>query len=275
MSTLALSLALGAAAVHAFWNVLLARAKDAQAAAAVAVPLAIVLYAPVAVMRWRIDWTHVGPYLAASSSFQLVYFILLVAAYQRFELGVVYPLARGLAPVIVLVVGRLVASAPPSTLQIAAVIVISAGVLLVRGFKRLGHVRDVGLAVAIAACIASYTLIDKVGLTYADSIVYQELVLLPVAVVYGLTVVRLKGTAPLRTELTLSTFIISIAMFGAYALALAALRLAPAAAVAAVRESSVVIVTILAAVVLRERVTWIQIVGSACVVAGIALLARA
>lgn len=274
MSGLALSLALGAAAVHAFWNVLLARAKDAQAAAAVALPLAIVLYAPVAVMRWRIDWTHVGPYLAASSSFQLIYFILLVAAYQRFELSVVYPLARGLAPVIVLAAGRLVAATPPSSLQVAAVVVISGGVLLVRGFKRLGHLRDVGLAVAIAACIASYTLIDKGGLRYADSIVYQELALIPVAVVYGLTVVRLKGAAPLRAELTLPTFFISIAMFGAYALVLAALRLAPAAAVAAVRESSVVIVTILAAVVLRERVTWVQIVGSACVVGGIALLAR-
>ncbi len=274
MSALALSLALGAATVHAFWNVLLARARDAQAAAAVAVPLSIVLYAPVAALRWRIDW-QVAPYLAASSSFQLIYFVLLVAAYQRFELSVVYPLARGLAPVMILVAGRLAATTLPSTLQVGAVVMISAGVILVRGFKRLGHLRDVGLAVAIAACIAGYTLIDKVGLRYADSIVYQELVLIPVAVVYGLTVARLKGAAALRSELTLSTLVISLFMFGAYALALAALRLAPAAAVAAVRESSVVIVTILAAVVLRERVRWIQIIGAVLVAAGIGLLARA
>jgi drug/metabolite transporter (DMT)-like permease len=274
VSALALSLALGAAAVHAFWNVLLARTRDAQAAAALALPLSIVVYAPIAAMRWQIDW-RVAPYLAASSSFQLLYFILLVAAYQRFELGVVYPLARGLAPVIILIAGRFVASTLPSAVQIGAVVVISTGVILVRGFKQRGHLLDAGLAVAIAACIAGYTLIDKVGLRYADSIVYQELVHVPVAIVYGLTIARLRGVGALRAEFNLSTFIISIAMFGAYALALAALKLAPAAGVAAVRESSVVLVTILAAVVLRERVSRIQVLGAVCVAAGIALLAHA
>jgi drug/metabolite transporter (DMT)-like permease len=223
-------------------------------------------------MRWQIDW-RVAPYLAASSGFQLIYFVLLVAAYQRFELGVVYPLARGLSPVIVLVVGGLVTTTFPTTAQIGAVIVISSGVIMVRGFKRPGHLRDVGIAVAIAACIAAYTVIDKVGLRYADPIVYLELVLIPVAVVYGLTVVRLRGVAALRAEFTLTTFVIAIATFGAYALVLAALRLAPAAAVAAVRETSVVLVTILAAVVLRERVSGVQVLGAVCVAAGVALLA--
>jgi drug/metabolite transporter (DMT)-like permease len=274
VSALALSLALGAAAVHAFWNVLLARARDAQAAAALAIPLSIVIYAPMAALRWQIDW-RVIPYLAASSSLQLVYFMLLIAAYQRFELGVVYPLARGLAPVIVLVAGRVVAPALPTTLQIGAVLVISAGVILVRGFKRHGHLRDAGLAVAIAACIAGYTLVDKTGLRYADPVVYLELVMTPVAVVYGLTVVRLRGLGAVRAEFTLTTLFISIATFGAYTLVLTALRLAPAAAVAAVRETSVVLVTILAAIVLRERVSGIQVLGAVCVAAGVALLAFA
>ena len=272
MPALALNLALAAAVAHAFWNLLIARAKDSEAATAVLFVLSIVIYAPVAALRWHVT-PQVVPYVAASSTLELLYVVLLAAAYRRYELGVVYPLARGLAPVIVLAIGELWSATPPSPTQIGAILLISAGVILVRGFKRIGHLRDVALAAAIAACIAGYTLIDKAGLRYADPIAYQELVLTGPAVVYGLAMIRIKGLAALRAELSLTGVIASIAMFGAYALVLAALRLAPAAAVAAVRETSVVIVTIMAAVVLRERVSWIQVLGAVCVTAGIAVLA--
>jgi drug/metabolite transporter (DMT)-like permease len=66
--------------------------------------------------------------------------------------------------------------------------------------------------------------------------------------------------------------LVGIGFVGAYALVLAALRLAPAASVAAVRESSVVLATAWLALSLRERVTLERLAGAAAVVAGVALV---
>ena len=100
----ALVLALTAAFVHALWNLLLARARDVVAATAVALVVSVAVFAPVTAVVWEAE-SSVWPYLVASSCLQLLYFALLGAAYTRAELSVVYPLARGLAPVLVLAQG--------------------------------------------------------------------------------------------------------------------------------------------------------------------------
>src|SRR5438034_8843753 len=82
----ALLLALGAAFVHAFWNVLLARARDPEAATAVAVVVAVVVFAPVAAAVWEVD-ARVWPFVAASAALELLYYALLAAAYRRAELS--------------------------------------------------------------------------------------------------------------------------------------------------------------------------------------------
>ena len=79
----------------------------------------------------------------------------------------------------------------------------------------------------------------------------------------------------LRREIGLATVAAGLASFGAYALVLAALKLAPAASVAAVRETSVLFAVALGAVVLHERVTPVRVLGAALIVAGVALVATA
>jgi uncharacterized membrane protein len=81
------------------------------------------------------------------------------------------------------------------------------------------------------------------------------------------------GAAALRSELNPASVVAGIATFTAYALVLAALQLASAASVAAVRETSVVIATLLAAVVLKEHVTPVRLTGAVLVACGVALLA--
>ena len=100
----ALALALAAAFVHALWNLLLARARDPEAATAVALLVSIVAFAPVAVFTWDAD-LDVWPFTIGTGALQLTYFVLLAAAYRRSSLSLVYPVARGVAPVLVLVVG--------------------------------------------------------------------------------------------------------------------------------------------------------------------------
>jgi drug/metabolite transporter (DMT)-like permease len=92
---------------------------------------------------------------------------------------------------------------------------------------------------------------------------------------YLALVARSRGLQPLRRELRPRTAIIGIGIIGGYALVLYGLRLAAAAPVAAVRESSVVIGTALAAIVLRERVGPARFCGACLVAAGVTVLAFA
>ena len=271
MSTTALGLALAAAVVHALWNLLLARARDVEAATAVAFAIAIVLVAPVAIARWDVERDAL-PYIAISGVLELAYMALLAAGYARAELSVVYPIARGLAPVLVLLIGVVALGVGTSSVEVAGVMLVAAGVLMVRGL-RTGGSKGVAFGVAIAACIAGYTLADARGVEHADPIAYLLAVMGAPVAVYVAVVVRRRGTGALRRELGPATLVAAPATLGAFALALFALQQASAASVAAVRETSVVIAVALAAPVLGERVTVERLAGAVAVAAGVAVLA--
>jgi drug/metabolite transporter (DMT)-like permease len=267
----ALGLALAAACVHALWNVLLARARDPEAATAVALLVAILAFAPVTAAVWDVR-AAVWPFLLGSGAFELAYFALLAAAYRRVALSVVYPLARGTAPVLVLVIGVAALGKGTSWGQAAGVCLVAGGVLLVRGIGRFANAGGVAFGLAIACCIAAYTLIDKHGVRHAGPIPYLELSMIGPSLVYAGGIARIKGRAALRAELRPANIVAGLATFTAYALVLAALQRASAASVAAVRETSVVLTAVLAGAVLRERVGPGRLAGAALVAGGVALL---
>ncbi len=266
----ALALALAAAGLHAGWNVFLRGSEDVEARTAVVLGLSVLLFAPVAAVTWSVSWT-VAPYVAASAAFEGVYFALLVAAYRRRELSVVYPVARGSAPVLVLLGTVVVLSRHVSAGTAVGVGLVAVGVVLVRGIRR--GAEGLLVALAIGCAIAAYTLVDKDGLQHAAAIPYLELVLAPVALVGVSLAAARRGADTLRAQLTASTVVAAVASFAAYALVLAALRLAPAPDVAAVRETSVVFAALLAGAFLRERVGWMRLSGALAVAAGVALIA--
>ena len=268
----ALLLALAAAALHALWNLLIARARDPEAATAVALVAAAIAFAPVAALTWDVD-ADAWPYIVASATLELAYFALLAAAYRRSELGLVYPLARGLAPVFVLVAAAVVLGTDPSFGEVVGVAAITVGVFLVRGIGRGADRRGTLVAAVIAGCIAAYTLVDKEGMQHAAPLPYLELVLAGPALVYAAGLASARGRPAVRAELGVPAIAAGLAMFGAYAFVLAALDRAAAAPVAAVRETSVVLATVLAARVLHERVTLARLAGSIVVAGGVAVLA--
>jgi drug/metabolite transporter (DMT)-like permease len=279
MPPLALGLVLVSAVLHAGWNLLIARDRDSDVITAVAVPLGALLFLPFALPSWRIE-AEAWPYLLVSMVLELLYLALLAAAYGRADLSLVYPLARGLAPVIVLVFGVLALRLPSTPGEVAGVVAVAAGVLLVRGLGRgkpgsQGSDDRVGtlLALAVAATIASYTVVDRQGLRFASPTAYVVLALGVPGLVYLAIVARRRGAALVRAQLRPLTALTGLAMFAGYGAALAALTLAPPASVSAGRESSVVMATIMAAVVLKEKVGPRRLAGSAFVVIGVALLA--
>jgi drug/metabolite transporter (DMT)-like permease len=264
----ALALALAAAVIHAVWNFLLAGARDSHAFAAVVLLVGAVVGAPAAALDWHFEAAG-WPFLVATCALELAYFVLLAYAYTHSELSLVYPLARGLAPVLVLGGAVVLTSAGTTPRQVGGVLLVCAGILLVRG---VGRGRGALLAVAIAGTIATYTVVDKHGVQYISPLAYLELMSLVTGIAYAAWIVVGRDAGALRAELTWRSVAAGIGTFAAYACVLSALRLASAASVAAVRESGVLVAMVLAAVFLHERVTPWRAAGAVLVVAGVAVL---
>ncbi|HEX6583541.1 MAG TPA: EamA family transporter [Thermoleophilaceae bacterium] len=269
----AVALALGAAVLHAGWNVLLAGSRDTAASTAGVLIFGLALLAVPALVTGGVSAEAV-PFIVASSVLELAYFVLLARAYGGGELSVVYPVARGSAPVVVLVFGAIALNESVPAGAVVGVLLIALGVVLVGlgafhfrlAMKSAQPHRDLLFGLAIGAVIASYTLVDSEAVEHADPIAYLALVVAPCALVYPL-VTRTRPDLSARTALT------AAATFGAFLMVLAAFRLAPAAPVAAVRETSVVIAAILSAVVLHEAVGGRRMAGALCVAAGVAAIA--
>jgi drug/metabolite transporter (DMT)-like permease len=263
-------LALTAAVVHAGWNLLTARSPSSVATSAVALPLGALACLPLAVAAWDVDGA-VAPYAVASVALEVGYITLLGTAYDRAPLTVVYPAARGLAVVLVLAVsvGLLGVSLPAGA--VAGVLAVAAGVVLVRGERG----RGIGLAVGVAGCIAGYTLVDHAALDHAAPLPYLELKLGPTALIaLAIAAVRV-GRRQLAAAVDVNALLVGLGVFAAYGLVLAALARAPAAPVAAVRESSILIAAAFAAATSSERVPLRRWAGAAAVAAGVAAIALA
>lgn len=263
-----MSLALGSAVLHAVWNLLLGRARDVQAATAATFLVSVALALPFAVVWWRAD-ASVWPWALASTLLEVVYVIALALAYRGGEVSFVYPLTRGLAPVIVLVFGVVALGHGVSPTEVAGVVLVAVGVVAVRGVGARGDAAALLLTASLAVTIAAYTMVDRVGIHRAGALTYFVLTLVGPCVVYP----PLVGARAIRRELGWAVAAAGVANLGSFLLGLLALRHGSAAAVLAVRSASVVVATALAGRVLAERVSRARLAGSVLVFAGIALLA--
>lgn len=277
MSGTAFALAFTAAWLHAGGNVFLGRRSEPEAAVALMLLIGVVAFAPVAALTWRVEAEAV-PYIVASALLELGYFAFLAAAYRAADVGLVYPVARGSAPVLALLGAVVIMGRSTSAGQIVGVVAVTIGILLVCGVgiaDASSDRRGVLLALATGVFIAGYTLVDKEGLEHAGPIPYIELVLIGPALVYGAFVLRTRGGAAIRGEATPRLVLVALLLFGTYILVLLALREAPAASVSAVRETSVVIATVLAAVAAHQPLRPSRVAGASLVALGVALVALA
>jgi drug/metabolite transporter (DMT)-like permease len=236
--------------------------------------IGVIAFAPIAAFTWDVDSSAI-PYIVGSAALELGYFAFLAAGYRISDVSLVYPVARGIAPILVLLGAVVVLGHGTSPGQVVGVVAVGVGIVLVRGIGSLAHGAATGFLFAVAAgtFIAGYTLVDKQGLHHAAPIPYIELVLIGPAILYSLVIWRVRGATALRAEATRGIAIVGVVLFGTYILVLFALRLAPAASVSAVRETSIVIASGLAAVMAHEHVTRTRFAGAVLVAAGIALVA--
>jgi drug/metabolite transporter (DMT)-like permease len=270
MSGGALGLVLGAAFLHALWNVLLAGSRDSVVATGALLLFAAALLAPAALLVGGELSSEALPFVAASAALELVYFVLLSRAYRGGELGVVYPVARGTAPVLVLAAAAAGLGRGVSWLAALGVLLVAAGVLMFGLSGARARSRDLAFGLAIGVPIAGYTLVDSEALDHADPMPYLFLVAALVCVAYNAGLALSGRAGAVRAQLNGRMVLTAAATFGSYALVLAALQMAPAAPVAAVRESSIVIAALMAWLFLGEER---RLGGAVLVVAGVALIA--
>jgi len=277
VSLFALALVLGAAVLHATWNVLLKTSEDPLPAAARAViSSAALLTVPVAAL-WlaggRPGMPPQGWLLAlVSGVVELAYFIFLSLAYQRGELSMVYPLARGTAPVLAVAVGLIVLGERVSVAALAGVACLLAGVWAVRRPSAAGPATVPALLTGV--CIAAYSALDRVGVRLGPVWLYGWALWAWVSVLLAAWVlVQKRGVTWQRADWRRG-LAIGIPMTAAYLMVLGAFRIAPLTLVAPVRESAIVLVTGWGVWRLRERTgARLRLAGAVAILAGVALVA--
>lgn len=275
MPATALALVLAAAFVHAGWNVLLARAAEPRLATAIAMAASVLVAAPLALLDFRVE-RGVWPYLLTSTLLETGYVLLLAYAYDTGAMSVVYPVARGSAPVVALALTIAITAALPSPAIGLGVGVIVVGIFAVRGVGGRAEPHDVRVGAAIGCLIGAYGVTDAAGLRHAAPLPYLFLdMIVPGLVGLGLAL-RRSGVRPLRAAVDRFSLLAGAGTTAAFGLSLAAFARVPTAVVPAVqaaRETSVVIGVAMAAVVLGEPVGRLRAGGAALVVAGVVLVA--
>jgi drug/metabolite transporter (DMT)-like permease len=280
----ALLLVLVAALAHALWNF---AAKTVPAGGAVFVHLYLaasaLLWVPIAVV-WLVVGHRETPepswLLGATVSgvLHIVYGLTLQRGYTAADMNVVYPLARGTGPLLTVGVSVLLLGERPPLLALAGALVVVAGVVViatggVSGAAPRARRAGLGYGIGTGATIAAYTLWDDHAVNalavpplpyFALGLLVQCLVLAPASwrdrerarqvwAVHRRQVVAVAVLSPL-----------------AYVLVLQAMRMAPVSLVAPARETSIVVGSLLAWLVLREPHPARRLVGSAVVLIGIA-----
>ena len=222
---------------------------------------------------------EVWKFILLSLALQTGYKVFLVKAYTHGDFGQVYPLARGLAPAIVTVVGFLFLGEQLPPIATVGIVVVIAGIVSLawrpkNGTARSGSSRAIVYAVGTSLCIAAYTVNDGLGGRIAASPSDYVIWLLALD---GISIVAIalwrRGPALLRPQRAWAYGIGGgAASIAAYWIVIWAMSFTPLGPVAALRETSVVFGALISGFILKEGLGWRAVVSAATVAAGVVLL---
>lgn len=270
MSTQLMCLTLFAALLHASWNALLRGGRDRlwsmtiMCIAIAVVSLSIALWIPA---PGRESWR----YAVLSAVLHVGYNLCLVRSYQLGDLGQIYPVARGISPLLVTLAAALFAHEPLTFNALTGVMLVSGGILLLalRGRRRVTP----GLAYALATggCIAAYSVVDGIGVRLSGTpIAYTAWMsalwglMMPLVYILLRDARSLVQTRPGMTPAVLGGLVSLLA----YGLIIFAMSGASLGAVSALRETSVLFAALIGYLFLGESLTPRKLVACGCIVIG-------
>jgi uncharacterized membrane protein len=284
VSGTALGLVLAAALIHATWNYLLKRSGGGTPFVWLFAAGSALLYAPLAIgVLW---WTQPAlttvsfVLIAASAVIHTAYYMLLDRGYRSGDLSLVYPLARGSAPLITVTVAVFLLQEQPSSVAIAGALLIAGGAVVLTGnfrsLKESGSLAPVVFALLTGCMIASYTVVDKLAVA--------AFFVPPLVQDWATNLGRVAIMTPLalrqKTELRAvwrrrRKEVIAVAVLCplSYILVLTAMVFTPVSYVAPAREISILIGALFGAHLLAEEHAKQRLFGAGAMVAGIVCLA--
>jgi drug/metabolite transporter (DMT)-like permease len=273
----AVALVLFAAFLHASWNALVKAGSDRLMVLALANAMGVLislLIAPFASLPLPASW----PFLLSSVLLHTGYYFFLIHAYRVGDLSHVYPLARGLSPILVALLAALFANEVPSPWGMLGVGLACAGIMSLAfesGPPWRGDPRPLAYAAGTALFIAAYTLADGMGVRRAGNALSYIVWLM---IIDGLPIIFFTAYRRRRELIAAlggnwrtgcaSGFL----QFSAYGLVIWALSFGAMASVSALRETSVIFAAFIGAFVLKERVGVLRIAAAILVALGIALM---
>ncbi len=275
MSLDVIALVLFGALLHATWNAIIKAGTDKSLDAALvsaggavaALPLLPFLPLP-ASAAW--------PFIGASAILQFAYFQLVAAAYRAGDIGLVYPLMRGVAPLIIVSTSSFILKETLSGGALIGTMTICAGILTLAFEARKGSSRAILLALANAVVIATYTYVDGIGARISGNSVSYTLwmALLPPILLFTWAISQ-RGINAVAAHVRYNWWRGLIGGGGSivsYGLALWAMTKAPVAMVAALRETSILFALVISVVVLKERSSMWRYIAGAIIAGGVLVL---
>lgn len=268
-----MAVVLVAALAHASWNALIKAGRDKMhdtVAIAVGGAVLALLVLPFVPLPAPAAW----PWLIASMVIHQAYLLLVANAYRTGDLSLAYPLMRGLAPVLVTAGSGTLLGEQLSSTALMGIALVASGLLLL-AVVAARHARKVTLPLAFALTnalvIAGYTVVDGIGVRlsgHAVAYVSWNFVLNALPIL-ALHLFRRGGDgAALLLADWKKALVGGGCSYLAYGLALWAMTVAPVAMVAALRETSIVFATGIAALLLREPVGKPRLLAVLVVTAG-------
>lgn len=266
-----------AAALHAVWNALVKNAGDKY----VSMTAIVLGHAPLAVVALPfvpLPNPQSWPFVIASVVFHIGYQFLLVFSYRIGDLTQVYPIARGVAPMIVAGVSVMVFGVHLTSIETLAVLAIAIGIIslaLVPGSDGIRNPRAAGMALATGCCIASYSLVDGLGARQAGTALgYWAWIALINGVIFPIIMIILKPGLIGRVACEGRSLLIygGGTSFLAYALVVWAFTQAPIPLVTALRETSIIFALLIGVLFLNERLNVVKLASTAITFFGAVLL---
>jgi drug/metabolite transporter (DMT)-like permease len=276
MDALVFAAVLFAAACHAGWNASIKRGLD-PLASTVAISLGAALVSLFALPVVGLPAAEAWLWVLASIAIHLFYFAALIESYRTGDMGQVYPIARGSAPLMTATVTTFFVDERLGLIGWLGIVLLAAGVLLLslRGGRDLAKLnsRAVGFALFTAVTICAYSVVDGVGARLAGSAhAYSAALFIGIGPVMALYALARSGIRALGDSgrLWVSGLAGGALQLGSYGIAIWAMTLAPIAIVAALRETSVLFGALIAVVVLKEPLRAGRMAAALLIVCGLA-----
>ena len=269
-------LVLSAALLHAVWNALV-NGSDDKAIVLGLISLGHVIPGLFIVMGVPLPPIESVPYIIASTIIHWVYYYLLNTAYRIGDFSIIYPIARGLAPVLIALGSQIWIGETLPVLAWAGILTVSGGIMILTRGSFSGAIPPSAIvaAVGVALAVTAYSLVDGLGirisgnaLSYIGWLFVNEIFV--AAFIFSSQFKRLRVVSVRTLYIGFAGGVISGL---AYAMVLYAKTLAPLGIISALRETSVIFAAIIGVIWFKEGPRNQRLFAALIVVVGIGLIA--